>query len=60
MKICSGGHSGDRLYKGIQMELIKSSKQRRRGSFGEDAIESRQGAALTPMEKFQLGTGVFR
>jgi hypothetical protein len=54
MEIRSRGHSRDRLYKGIQMESIKSSKQRRRRPFGEDAIDSRQGAALTPMEKFQF------
>jgi hypothetical protein len=34
------------------MESIISSKQRRRRPFGEDAIDSIQGAALTPMEKF--------
>jgi hypothetical protein len=52
MKIRSRGHSGDRLHKGIQIESIKSSKQRRRRTSVEDAIDSRQGAALTLMEKF--------
>jgi hypothetical protein len=47
MEMPSGRHSGDRLYKGIQMESMKRSKQQRRLPFGEDAIDSRQAAALT-------------
>jgi hypothetical protein len=59
MECRSRGHSGDRLHEGIQIESVKSSKQRRRRTFGEDDIYSRQGAALTLMEKIQLGTVVW-
>jgi hypothetical protein len=48
----SGGLSGDRLYKGIQIESIKSSK-RREGLL--ERMDNRQGVGFHPWRNFYVG-----